>query len=517
MVGITLTLSASRYSDELALVFGSTRLTYAELNVRACQLANALTDTGIRKGDRVATPLHNCHQFIEAFFGAAKIGAVFVPINFRLSKPEIDHVLADCTARVLIYESEFAETLGLLSRTAYFPERLVHVGDLTEDSSGFDAGAEYESWIAGHPSSEPAIEVAATDDQLILYSSGTTGHPKGAVWTHANTLHSSVAKIIDLQLTPRDSTVVFGPLFHAGPLMDLAIPLLQRGGKLVVGASRGFDPARLLAVIEAEQATAVSIYPTMWKRVLALNDLDRYNLGSLRLLLTGGEMIPQWLLREIYERFPQVPFINTYGCTEGGAMVSFLAAEDRFAKMGSIGKSAFNVAIKIVDDHDREATPGTAGELVIRSPFVCRGYWRKPAETEAAFRGGWWHTGDLAWKDEEGFLWIAGRKKDLIISGAENIYPAEIERVISTLEGVAEVAVVGVPDEHWGEAVAAFVVRKPGEDLDESGVIEHCRQNLASYKKPRHVFFVDELPRTSVGKVSKKVLRQRGEAAVLGH
>jgi fatty-acyl-CoA synthase len=516
MIGTAVTSNAARYPNQAALVFGSVRLTCAEVNARACRLANALRGIGIQKGDRVAVLLHNCHQVIETFFGAAKIGAVFVPVNFRLSKPEVDEVLADCSARVLIYGAEFAEIVGSLSQARYFPENVVHVGDIEEGSAAFDSGPEYEAWIAVHPADEPGVEVTPTEDQLLVYSSGTTGRPKGAVWTHANTLCSSMAKIIDFRLTPEDSTVVFGPLFHVGPLMDLAVPVLLRGGKLVLGASRGFDPAHLLAVIEAERATVVSIYPTMWRRVLALSDLGRYDLRGLRLFLTGGEPMPQWLLRAIYERFPAIPFINTYGCTEGGPIASFLAPEDRFAKMGSIGKAAFTVDIRIVDDHGREAAPGIAGELVIRSPVVCKCYWRKPSETATALRGGWWHTGDLAWKDAEGFLWIAGRKKDLIISGAENIYPVEIERVISMLDGVAEVAVVGVPDEHWGEAVAAFVVRKPGGDLDESGVIEHCRQNLASYKKPRHVFFIEELPRTSVGKVSKEVLRQRGEMAVLG-
>jgi fatty-acyl-CoA synthase len=516
MVGMTLTLNASRYSDELAIVFGSVRLTYGQLNARACQVANALASIGIRKGDRVAVLLHNGHQFIESFFGAAKIGAIFVPVNFRLAKPEIDEVLADCTARVLIYGSEFAEAVESLSQTTHFPEKVIHVEALREDSSAFDTGPEYDSWIANHPTSEPRVEVAAADDQLVVYSSGTTGRPKGAVWTHANTLCSSMAKIIDFQLTPKDTTVVFGPLFHVGPLMDLAVPVLLRGGKLVLGASRGFDPAHLLETIEVERATVVSIYPTMWRRVLALSDLDRFDLSHLRLFFTGGEPMPQWLLRAIYDRFPTIPFINTYGCTEGGPIASFLAPEDRYAMMGSIGKSAFAVEIRIVDDHGREAAPGVPGELAIRSPVVCKGYWRKPEETEAALREGWWHTGDLAWKDEEGFLWIAGRKKDLIISGAENIYPVEIERVISMLDGVAEVAVVGVPDEHWGETAAAFVVRRPGGDLGEAAVIDHCRENLASYKKPRHVFFLDELPRTPVGKVSKEVLRQKGKMAVLG-
>jgi acyl-CoA synthetase (AMP-forming)/AMP-acid ligase II len=265
----------------------------------------------------------------------------------------------------------------------------------------------------------------------------------------------------------------------------------------------------LLSVLESEKATVVSIYPVMWRRVLGLPDLARYDLRSLRLLLTGGEPMPSTLLRAIYEQFPNVPFVNTYGSTEGGPVTTFLRPEDRFEKIGSIGKPAFGVQVRIVDECGDEVAPGSVGELVVRSPFVCRGYWKQPNATAAALRNGWWHTGDLASADREGFLWIAGRKKDIIISGAENIYPVEIEAVISTLDGVAEVAVVGVPDVQWGEAVAAFVVRKPGSDVDETRIREHCRVELAGYKKPRHIFFVDELPRTSNNKVSREQLRQR--------
>jgi len=510
MVGTTLCVSAERGPNHLALAFYEVRLTYAQLNARACRLANALLSLGLTRGDRVAALLPNCPQFLEAYFAAAKIGAVFVPLNFRLAGPEIGRLLDSCAAEVLIYGDEFIESIAPLPRSASFPRRLVRVAASTVHAVPLATTREYESWIGEFPDSEPNVDVAIADDQLIVYTSGTTGDPKGAVLTHGNTLFSSLTKIIDFSLTPSDTIAVFGPLFHVGPLMDLTIPTLQRGGTVVLGRSRGFDPEHLLAVLEKERATVVTIYPAMWRRVLALPAPGRYDLSSLRLLLTGGEPMPAALLGAIYERFP-IPFVNTYGSTEGGPVTTFLRPEDRFEKIGSIGKPAFGVQVRIVDEHGDEVEPGSVGELVVRSPVVCRGYWKHPDATAAAPRNGWWHTGDLARTDGEGFLWIAGRKKDMIISGAENIYPVEIEAVISTLDGVAEVAVVGMPDAQWGEAVAAFVVRKPGSEVDETRILEHCRVKLAGYKKPRHIFFVDELPRTTVGKVSRGALRRQVE------
>jgi fatty-acyl-CoA synthase len=300
---------------------------------------------------------------------------------------------------------------------------------------------------------------------------------------------------------------VFGPLFHVGPLMDLAVPILLRGGKLVIGASTGFDPAEVLQTVADERVTVMTIYPTMWRRIIALPDIEDYDLSSLRLLFTGGEPIPLPVLREVYRRFPRAGFVNTYGSTEGGPITTFLEPREAQRKIGSVGKAAFSVDLRVVDGEGKALAHGKVGELAVRSPFVCGGYWR-PEDTTTGLRGGWWHTGDLAWIDDEGFVWIAGRKKDMIISGAENIYPGEVEQVVAELPGVVEAAVVGVPDDEWGESIAAFVVRQPGSALDEAGIVEHCRRNLASYKKPRHVFYIDALPRTGANKVSKPMLRE---------
>jgi fatty-acyl-CoA synthase len=430
-----------------------------------------------------------------------------VPINFRLVAREVGLVIAACGPKVLLAGQDFADMIAGLQDQEGFPPHLLWVDDSFPSDAQANRHAPYERWLQSNAAAEPDVALDADEVQMLLHSSGTTGLPKGVIFTHATTLASSMAKIIDFGLTQRDSTVVFGPLFHAGPLMDLALPLLFRGGRVVVGQSRQFDPSRLLRTVADERATVVPIYPTMLRRVLAVENLDSFDLASLRLMVTGGEPVPLPVLQGVYERFPHVGFINTYGSTEGGPATTFLASEEKVRKMGSVGRPAFGVEVRIVDGEGETLGAGAVGELLVRSPFVCRGYWDQPAATAESLRNGWWHTGDLALRDEEGFMWITGRKKDMIKSGTETIYPMEVEQVIATLDGVTEVAVIGVPDEEWGESVAAFVVRVPGVTLDAAAVVEYCRLHLASYKKPRHVVFVESLPRNTTNKISKLELR----------
>jgi fatty-acyl-CoA synthase len=503
MIGYQLSINAKLRPNATAVVFGERRLDYTTLNERACRAANALLAEGIEPGDRVAIMARNCDAFMVLFFAAAKIGAVFVPINFRLAAPEIGQIVTGCWPKLMLCGTSMAGVAAEL-RAEGTLTKVIPVADEPETVSP----PAFENWLRASAAEEPEITVAASQIQLLLHSSGTTGRPKGAIWLHSTTWASSLTKIIDFGLGPGDATAVFGPLFHAGPLMDLAVPILLRGGKLVIGASTGFDPADVLRVVGNERITVLTIYPTMWRRVLQLGDLEQFDRSSLRLLFTGGEPIPVEILRKVYKRFPTAGFVNTYGSTEGGPITTFLAPEDAERKIGCIGKPAFGVDVRIADDAGRSIGPSQIGELLVRSPFVCAGYWERPEETSARLRNGWWHTGDLAFRDEEGFIWIAGRKTDMIITGAENVYPIEVEQVIATLDGVSETAVIGVPDAVWGEAVAAYVVQRPGAGLHAAAIINHCRRNIAGYKVPRHVIFTDELPRTTVNKVSKTMLRE---------
>jgi fatty-acyl-CoA synthase len=503
MIGYQLSINAHRRPDATAVVFGERRLDYTTLNERACRAANALLAEGIEQGDRVAILARNCDTFMVLFFAAAKIGAVFVPVNFRLAAPEIGRIIAGCRPKLVFCGTSMARVAAELRAASALP-KVISVADEPE----FISSPAFENWLAAPATEEPEVVVSASQIQLLLHSSGTTGHPKSAVWLHCTTWASSLAKIIDFGLGPDDSTAVFGPLFHAGPLMDLAVPILLRGGKLVVGASTGFDPAEVLRVVGNERITVLTIYPTMWRRLLQLENLEQFDRSSLRLLFTGGEPIPVEILRKVYTLFPMAGFVNTYGSTEGGPITTFLAPEDAERKIGSVGKPAFGVDVRIADQAGRAIGPGQIGELLVRSSFMCLGYWERPEETSARLRNGWWHTGDLAWRDEEGFIWIAGRKTDMIITGAENVYPIEVEQVIASLDGVTETAVIGIPDAVWGEAVAAYVVQRADAGLNAAAIIDHCRRNIAGYKVPRHVIFVEELPRTTVNKISNATLRE---------
>jgi fatty-acyl-CoA synthase len=510
MVGAIPRVSAARDPDAVALIFADRRMTYRELSTRALQAANGLLAMGLGKGDRVAVLLENGPEFIEIFFATATVGAILVPANFRLAAPEVEYVLRDSGASVLFAGARFLTLLAPLLEGVESVRHVVRVGD---SPSATDRVLEYETWLRRQPVEDPGVMVSSVDDQLILYTSGTTGRPKGALWAHSNTLLSAAAKTIDFDLRPTDATAVFGPLSHVGPLMDFAVPLLQRGGKVVIRRSGGFEPREALRVLAEEGITVVGMVPSMWKRVLAVT--DRHDLSGLRLIVTGGEAIEPDTLDGLYRRFPKADVMNQYGSTEGGPISVLMPRGRRLDKHGSVGRPAFNVEVKIAGDDGEEKAIGEVGELLVRSPVVCKGYWNRPRETAESLRNDWWRSGDLAWRDGDGFIWIAGRRRDLIISGGENIYPAEVEQVITGLAGVAEVAVAGVPDATWGEAVAAWIVRTPGSILTEKEVLEHCRARLASFKKPREVFFIDSLPRTAVGKVSRAILKRHFDRDVL--
>jgi len=506
VIAIQLAIQAQRQPERVAVVYGGRRIAYGELHQRSNRLAHALAARGVRAGDRVAALLVNGPEFFDILFGCAKLGAVFVPLNFRLAVAEIDRILDACTPCRLFAGESFRATLQALQGRPALPDA-VHWIDDGPPKPASTRDHDYERWLAAHEPSEPARLPDADAPLMLLHSSGTTGLPKGIVHSHATTLASSTAKIIDFGLTPQDITVVFGPLFHAGPLMDLSLPLLIRGGQVVLGASRAFDARVLLDTIAEHRGTVIPIYPTMLKRVIATPAEPSRDLSCLRLIITGGEAAPLPVIEGTLERFPQASFVNNYGSTEGGPVTTFLAPEEARRKIGSIGRESFGVQVRIEDADGRPLGPGEVGELVVRSAFVCRGYWNRPADSAAALRNGWWLTGDLAWRDEEGYLWFAGRRKDMLKTGGENVFPVEVEQVIAALDGVVEVGVIGVPDDEWGEAVAAFVVRQPGSPLDAQAIVAHCRSQLAGYKKPRHVVFVDSLPRGTTSKVAKEVLR----------
>ena len=504
MIGQQISIQAARVPDTTAIYFGPKTLTYTALDRRSGLLATALSANGVKAGDRVAALLLNCPQFLELFFACAKLGAIFVPVNFRLVAREIALLLRGSTPAILFAGQNFDTILDTLRAGGDLTCPVSRVNDSIETGP---ADAAYEALLAS--AAEPLTALAAGMELPLsmMHSSGTTGLPKGALHSHGTTLASCMAKIIDFSLTEDDRAVVFGPLFHAGPLMDLALPLLIRGGSVVLGVSRGFDPDMLLRTLVDQGGTVVPIYPTMLRRVIA-SDLGAYDLSRLRLIISGGEAIAPSFLAEAQASLPHVEILNNYGSTEGGPITTFLRPGDHARKPGSVGRPSFGMAVCIAGEDGAPVPPDVTGEVLVRGPFVCVGYWNRPELTAAARRGAWWATGDLGWLDAEGYLWIAGRRSEMIKSGAENIYPTEVEDVIVTLDGVAEAGVVGVPDPDWGETPVAYVVPAAGRALDAAAVSRHCRANLAGYKVPRHIRFINALPRTGTNKIARTTLRR---------
>lgn len=491
-------------ADKMALAFEETRLTYGQLNAKVNRVANGLLDLGIKKGDRVAALMYNCHQFMEIYFALAKIGAIMVPLNFRLVARELQFALDDSGSNTLFLGPEFLDTIASIRSSLKTVRNFFSIDpNAPSDMIGYD------SFLDKYSTEEPAVEVNMDDEQLIIYTSGTTGRPKGAVYTHGTTYWMSLSQIVDFGFNGDDITAITGPLYHVGGLIDLTMPMFHTGGSCVMMRSTGFNPKETLELIERERITLILLFPIMLYDILRYPELKKYDTSSLRMIFTGGEPVPIAALEKSMEAFPTANVIQGFGLTEGSAIASFLSQKYAVSKMGSIGKAIAHVKMRVVNEAGEDVQPGEIGEILTQGPSVSKGYWMRPEANRETFVDGWCHTGDLGRVDEDGFIYIAGRKKDMIISGAENIYPAEIEDVIYSNPNVSEVAVIGVPDEKWGEAVLAVVVPKQGQNLTEEEVISYCKDKLASYKKPKMVRFLDALPRTASMKVQKHLLRQQ--------
>ncbi len=501
-VGSLLDKQAQLRPQKMALIGEGRQWTYRELNQRANQVANGLTRLGIAKGDRVGVLLPNVPEYLETFFALAKIGAVMVLINWRLGNDEIRFVLSDADAcGVLVHQSRCQDLVILQEQLPSIQHVVVVEAQNGCPFMAYDA-------ITDGESSELAIDVDVEleDDQLLLYTSGTTGRPKGAVISHENTLWNSFNQIVNLSLTADDSTLVICPLFHVSGLYDLTFPLLHVGGTVVV--AKRFEARETLQTVSQFRISTLMTVPTMIYDLLKVPDLEQYDRSSLRLLVCGGAPLSASVIEQTITRLSS-NFVQGYGLTEGTSVGTFLPSEDGLGRIGSIGKPFLHVDLKLVDGLMQEVSPGEVGEIALKGKTVVRGYWNLPEETARSFRDGWCLTGDLARKDEDGYLYLVDRKKHMIISGGENIYPMEIEEVLSGHQSVLECSVVGVPDERWGEAVMAVIVLRPGHSLSVDDLLNYCRDHLASYKKPRYVRFVDQLPRNSTGKVLKAVLRDQ--------
>ena len=480
---------------QLAYAVGASRVTYAEFNAGTNRLAHALRALGVGRGDRVAILANNCVQFPFAYFACCKLGAILVPVNARFKDDEVGYVVEHSDASVLLVGADYAPAVERLRA------RWPHVRRYRSL-----AHRAFADWIDTYPADEPDIEVDEHDPHVMLYTSGTTGAPKGAVLSQRSYVLQAAQSHHLTGLGEEDVGLSMFPMFHMG---GWALPLgfWYDGGSVII--MERAEPRAMLETIERERVTYLYAVPTLYNFMLDLPDFDRFDLSSLRVLASGTSAMTGEQVQRITERFRNQNLFIMYGATEAGP-VAMLRPRDVARQPTSVGRPALNVDVRIVDDDDRDVAVGTPGEIVCRSEFMMRGYWRMPAESAAALRGGWLHTGDLGVFDDDGFLFVVGRKKEMIKSGGENIFPIEVEHVLLRHPAIAEAAVVGVPDPDWGESVLAVVVPRPGADVSEADVVEHVRGHLAGFKKPRYVWFVDALPRTAATRqVQKTVLREQ--------
>ena len=476
------------------------RLTYRQLNAAANRVANALLGLGIRKGDRVALLLMNGAEFVESFFGAAKIGAVVVPLNWRLVPDELEFILADSGAKVLLYSEEFgavaAELNGRGDRTGV--ESWVQAG-----GAAGDFAAHFDAWTAMASDDEPPLRGADDDLLFIMYTSGTTGLPKGVMHSHDTVMWSMLTIAATADIHYADRYLISLPMFHVGALSPV-LGSLYRGVTLVV--LKAFDPKLSWEIVGSEKITTTLMVPAMLQFMLAVYDPDKHDCSSLRWVMSGAAPVPVSLIKT-YQGMG-IEIHQVYGLTETCGPGCLIIGDDAVERAGSCGKGFFHTEVRVVDDDGKDVTPGDTGEVVMKAPHIMLGYWNRPEATEETIVDGWLHTGDVATIDADGFVTIMDRVKDMLISGGENVYPAEIENVVLSHPGVADVGVIGVPSAKWGESPLAVVVRKD-ESLTEADVMEWCKGKLAPFKLVKSVVFATDIPRNPSGKILKRILRDQ--------
>jgi acyl-CoA synthetase (AMP-forming)/AMP-acid ligase II len=479
-----------------AYVVGAERVSYADFHARSNRLARALARLGVARGDRVAIMATNRVEYPIVYFAVVKLGAVVVPVNARFGADEVAAVVGHAEATVLVVAPEFAALVASV-REAGRLACVRHVVPITP--AGLDALA------AAEPADDVDVAIDEHDPHVMLYTSGTTGSPKGTLLSHRSYWLQATTSHLQLGFREDDVGLSMFPMFHMGG-WSLPLGFWHTGATAVIMPKA--EPRAILEAIAAERVTYLYAVPTVYASLLAVPDLDAFDLRSLRLLGGGTAPMTAAQVRTIRERLRCPAMVILYGSTEAGP-VSVLRPPDVARKPETVGRPYLDVDVRLVDEDDRDVPRGAVGEIVARSEFTMRGYWRNPDETARTKRDGWVHTGDLGVYDDEGFLSVVGRRKEVIRSGGESIFPAEIERVLAAHPDVREAAVVGIPDAHWGEAVVAAIVPRDGASLTPEDVVEHVRRHLAGYKKPRHVCFVSDLPRTAASQqVHKPLLRE---------
>jgi acyl-CoA synthetase (AMP-forming)/AMP-acid ligase II len=498
--------NAHLHGAEPQLKFAGITSTFAEFRVRALKLANALHGLGLKVQDRVAILGMNCREYFEVYGMAESSSYIVAPINFRLAAPEMQFVIGDVQPRALIFERQYAEAIDAIREKLPTVEHFICIGDLPPPWA-----LSYELLVASADSEGSPHKPLPQHILSILYTSGTTGRPKGAMITHQVMLALGAAWSVELGADLGDRVLVSMPMFHIGARSQSAA-LTYVGGTVVM--LRAFEAATVVKTIQDERITQLHLAPTLVQAVLDLPDLDRYDMTSLKTINYAAAPMPLTILKRALQRFGPI-MINGFGQTEGGG-TTLRKAYHRpdgdhkdLRRLASVGQPLRDTLVCIVDEQDREVGTDTIGEICFKSPQNMLGYWNNSAATIEALRNGWLHTGDMGYVDEDGFVYLADRKKDMIVSGGENVYSREVEEALMSHPGVVDAAVFGVPDSRWGEAVKAVVVGKQGVPIEAVELMAHCRQFIAGYKCPKSIDFVNELPRLPSGKINKVNLRSR--------
>lgn len=494
--------NADRFPNKECIIGLGQRLTYRQLHERSSALAQGLKDLGLTRGDIVAILLYNCCEYIEITFAVNQIGAIWLPMNFRLAGDEFRYILDNSEAKVLITEPEFLPIISSISQGLPYLNHMIIL-----DSDHAKSGINYETLIQENiGASPPHAEVEQDDLHRLMYTSGTTAYPKGVMLTYGNLYWKNIGHILTFQLSPSDRTLVVGPLYHVGGMDLPGTGTLHVGGSLII--LRKFDTIDILKAIDQEKVTNLWLSPAMTIMLFNEPAFAQYDMSSVRFIIDGGEKMPATLIKKFKEKFPGAWFADAYGLTETVSGDTFLAKDQMLHKIGSVGKPVPHLHVRVVDEDDRDVPPNDLGEICLKGPKVFKGYWKNPEATAQALKGGWFHTGDIGTLDEDGFLYILDRKKDMIVSGGENIASPEVERVLYELPQILEAAVIGIPHPKWLEVPMAFIVLKPGESIHKEDIIVHCTKKLAKFKVPKTIKFIDQLPRNPSGKVLKRQLRE---------
>ncbi len=508
-LGQAVTVNASLYPDKIGARDLARSLTFRQWNERSCRLANALLGLGLQKGDRVGILAYNCLEWMELYVAISKAGLIAVPINFRLMGPEIQYILENCDASSLIIQDELLERVEpIRGQLAIAEHRYIHLGG-EKSPAGYSS---YETLISKAPANEPDVQTRPEEAWALMYTSGTTGKPKGAIRTHQGSALLALVTALDQGFSSNDTGLVVMPLCHSNSLWYATL-LAFCGASTVVYSRSSFDPEHLLRTLSEERVSFTSLVPTHYIMMLGLPEATKrkYAADSVNKLLISSAPARQETKLAIMNHFKNSSLLEAYGSTEAG-WVTLLRPEEQLEKTGSIGRElTFTRRIRLLDENGNEVPDGEVGELYSCTPYAFDGYWKLPEKTSEAFRGPYLSVGDMARRDEDGFYYLADRKSNMIISGGENVYPSEVENILGDHSKIKDVAVIGVPHEKWGEAVQVVIVLQEGQTATEAEILVWCKDRIAGYKRPRSVSFIteEEMPRTATGKILHRALRER--------